>query len=60
MSHWLLKHEGFFVGGSSGLNVCGAVMAARKFGRPCTIVTVLCDDAGKYLDKQWTPESLKR
>lgn len=59
MTHWLLKHEGFFVGGSAGLNVCGAVMAARQLGPGHVIVTVLCDDATRYLDKYWTDDGLK-
>lgn len=39
----LLHEEGIFVGGSAGLNVCGAVELAKKLGPGHTIVTVLCD-----------------
>lgn len=59
MCRWLLKHEGFFVGASAGLNVCGAVLAARLLGPGHRVVTVLCDDATRYIDKYWTEEALK-
>jgi cysteine synthase A len=39
----LLHEEGVFVGGSAGLNVCGAVELAKQLGPGHTIVTVLCD-----------------
>ncbi|KAJ1492992.1 pyridoxal-5'-phosphate-dependent enzyme, beta subunit [Baffinella frigidus] len=44
----LLHEEGVFVGGSAGLNVCGAVEMARRLGPGHTIVTVLCDSGFRY------------
>jgi cysteine synthase A len=43
MIRFLLRHEGFFVGGSSGLNLVAAVRAARALGPGHTVATVLCD-----------------
>jgi len=48
MVHYLLKHEGLFVGGSSGLNVTGALWAAKQLGPGHTIVTILCDTGHNY------------
>lgn len=60
MCRFLLKHEGFFVGGSAGLNVCGAVLAARQLGPGHTIVTMLCDDGARYLHKNWSAHALEQ
>jgi len=61
MAHWLLEHEGIFVGGSSGLNVVGAAMIARELPAGSTIVTILCDGGGRYLsrmfDDSWMREN---
>jgi len=51
MTHWLLRHEGLFVGGSSGLNVLGAVSVARELPESSTVVTILCDGGARYLSK---------
>ena len=48
MVYRLLRDEGWFLGSSTGINVCGAVAVARKLGPGHTIVTVLCDGGGKY------------
>ncbi len=53
MMRFLLKHEGYFVGGSSGLNVCAAVKLARQLGPGKTIATILCDGGQNYLEKHW-------
>ncbi len=55
----LLREEGLAVGGSSGINVAGAVRVARELGAGHTIVTVLCDVAGRYQSKLFNPEFLK-
>ncbi|MCP4595242.1 cysteine synthase A [Neptuniibacter sp.] len=55
----LLKNEGIAVGGSSGINIAGAVRVARELGTGHTIVTVLCDIAGRYQSKLFNPEFLK-
>lgn len=47
----LARHEGLFVGGSSGINVAGAMHLARRLGPGHTIVTILCDSGLRYQDK---------
>ena len=44
----LLKEEGLFLGGSSGINVCGAIKMAEKLGPGRNIVTILCDSGQRY------------
>eukprot|EP00013_Stygamoeba_regulata_P004576 CAMPEP_0177639200 /NCGR_PEP_ID=MMETSP0447-20121125/5895_1 /TAXON_ID=0 /ORGANISM="Stygamoeba regulata, Strain BSH-02190019" /LENGTH=333 /DNA_ID=CAMNT_0019141213 /DNA_START=45 /DNA_END=1043 /DNA_ORIENTATION=+ len=56
MCNYVLKHEGFFIGGSAGLNVVGAVLAARRLGPGHTIVTFLCDSGNNYVSKLFRPE----
>ncbi len=51
MVHWLLEHDGLFVGGSAGLNCVGAVKLARKLGPGTTVVTMLTDGAGRYTSR---------
>ena len=48
MVYRLLREEGFFVGGSSGINVAAAVQVARELGPGHTVVTLLCDRGGLY------------
>jgi cysteine synthase A len=55
----LLKHEGLCVGGSSGINVAGAVRLARELGPGHTIVTLLCDSGTRYQSKLFNPAFLK-
>ena len=55
----LLKHEGLCLGGSSGINVAGAVRLAREMGPGHTIVTVLCDYGTRYQSKMFNPPFLK-
>ena len=55
----LLRCEGLFVGGSSGVNVAGAVRLARKLGPGHTIVTLLCDSGQRYQSKLFNPEFLR-
>ncbi|HEX9569878.1 MAG: cysteine synthase A [Rhodospirillales bacterium] len=55
----LLKHEGLCLGGSSGINVAGAVRLARKMGPGHTIVTILADYGTRYLSKLFNPAFLK-
>jgi cysteine synthase len=61
MAHWLLAHEGIFVGGSSGLNVVGAAVIARELPAGSTVVTILCDGGSRYLsrifDDAWLREN---
>jgi cysteine synthase A len=53
MAHWLLEHEGIFVGGSSGLNVVGAARTARGLPAGSTVVTILCDGGARYLSRMF-------
>ncbi len=55
----LLWEEGLCVGGSSGVNVAGAIRLAREMGPGHTIVTLLCDSGTRYQSKLFNPEFLK-
>jgi cysteine synthase A len=55
----LLKHEGLCLGGSSGINVAGAIRLARELGPGHTIVTILCDYGTRYQSKLFNPEFLR-
>jgi len=55
----LLEHEGLCLGGSSGINVAGAMRLAKDLGPGHTIVTVLCDQGERYLSKLFNPEFLR-
>ena len=55
----LVMHEGLVLGGSSGINVAGAIRLARELGPGKTIVTVLCDMGQRYQSKLFNPEFLK-
>ena len=55
----LLKEEGFCLGGSSGINVAGAIRLAKDLGPGHTIVTVLCDSGTRYLSKLFNPDFLR-
>jgi cysteine synthase A len=55
----LLEHEGLCLGGSSGVNVAGAVRLARHLGPGHTIVTVLCDSGTRYQSKLFNPGFLR-
>ena len=55
----LLQHEGLLLGGSTGINVAGAMRLAQQLGPGKTIVTVLCDSGARYQSKLFNPEFLK-
>ena len=55
----LLRDEGLVLGGSSGINVAGAVRMAREMGPGHTIVTILCDYGTRYQSKLFNPEFLR-
>lgn len=55
----LLKHEGLCLGGSSGVNVAGAMRMAKEMGPGHTIVTILCDYGTRYQSKLYNPDFLK-
>jgi cysteine synthase A len=55
----LLEHEGLCLGGSSAINIAGAVRMARELGPGKTIVTVLCDYGNRYQSKLFNPAFLE-
>jgi len=56
----LLKEEGLCLGGSSGINVAGAIRLAKEIGPGKTIVTILCDSGIRYQTKLFNPEFLRK
>jgi len=56
----LLEHEGLCLGGSSGINVAGAIRLARDLGPGHVIVTVLCDYGTRYQSKMFNPVFLRQ
>ncbi|MFY0680199.1 MAG: cysteine synthase A [Thalassovita sp.] len=54
----LLQDEGLCMGGSTGVNIAGAVRMAKEMGPGHTIVTVLCDFGNRYQSKLFNPEFL--
>ncbi|MFK7751051.1 MAG: pyridoxal-phosphate dependent enzyme, partial [Sedimentitalea sp.] len=55
----LLRNEGLVLGGSSGINIAGAVRLARDLGPGHTIVTILCDYGTRYQSKLFNPDFLR-
>ena len=55
----LLEHEGLCLGGSSGINVAGAIRLAKDMGPGHTIVTVLADSGTRYQSKLFNPQFLR-
>ena len=54
----LVREEGLSLGGSSGVNVAGALRLARELGPGKTIVTMLCDPGARYASKMFNAEFL--
>ncbi len=55
----LIKHEGLCLGGSSGVNIAGAIRMARELGPGHTIVTILCDYGTRYRSRLFNPDFLR-
>ncbi|CCE10918.1 Cysteine synthase (O-acetylserine sulfhydrylase) (O-acetylserine (Thiol)-lyase) (CSase) [Bradyrhizobium sp. STM 3843] len=55
----LLHHEGLCLGGSTGINVAGAIELAKQLGPGKTIVTILCDSGNRYQSKLFNPEFMR-
>jgi cysteine synthase A len=55
----LLEHEGLCMGGSTGVNVAGAIRMAKDLGPGHTIVTILCDYGTRYQSKLFNPDFLR-
>ncbi|MBZ9938183.1 cysteine synthase A [Mesorhizobium sp. BR1-1-16] len=55
----LAEHEGLILGGSSGINIAGAIRLAKDLGPGHTIVTILCDYGTRYQSKLFNPAFLR-
>ena len=55
----LAAEEGMCLGGSSGINIAGAIAMARQLGPGSTVVTILCDYGNRYLSKLYNPAWLR-
>ena len=55
----LVQEEGLVLGGSTGINICGAIRLARELGAGHTIVTILADSGTRYQSKLFNPAFLK-
>jgi len=55
----LVQEEGLVLGGSTGINICGAIRLARELGPGKTIVTILADSGTRYQSKLFNPEFLR-
>jgi cysteine synthase A len=55
----LAQNEGLLLGGSSGINIAGAIRLARDLGPGHTIVTILCDSGSRYGSKLYNPAFLR-
>jgi len=55
----LLRHEGLCMGGSTGVNVAGAIRLGKEMGPGHTIVTILCDYGTRYASKLFNPDFLR-
>ena len=54
----LVQYEGLCMGGSTGVNIAGAIRLARELGPGHTIVTILCDHGSRYQSKLFNPAFL--
>jgi cysteine synthase len=55
----LVTEEGLVLGGSTGINVCGAIRLAKELGPGKTIVTILADSGTRSQSKRFNPAFLK-
>jgi cysteine synthase len=55
----LLEHEGLCLGGSTGINIAGALRLAKQLGPGHTIVTILCDSGNRYQSKLFNPAFMR-
>ncbi|MEE8121283.1 MAG: cysteine synthase A [Anaerolineales bacterium] len=56
----MLKDEGLYVGGSTGINVAGAIRLAKQLGPGHTVVTILADGGERYQSKLFNPDFLRK
>jgi cysteine synthase A len=55
----LLEHEGLCLGGSTGINIAGAIRLAKQLGPGKTIVTILADSGNRYQSKLFNPDFMR-
>ncbi len=55
----LVTEEGLILGGSTGINIAGAIRLAKELGPGKTIVTILADSGTRYQSKLFNPAFLK-
>jgi cysteine synthase A len=55
----LVRKEGLVLGGSSGINVAGAIRVAEELGPGHTVVTILCDYGTRYQSRLFNPAFLR-
>ncbi|MFH0300020.1 cysteine synthase A [Bradyrhizobium sp. 31Argb] len=55
----LLEHEGLCLGGSTGINIAGAIHLAKQLGPGKTIVTILADSGNRYQSKLFNPDFMR-
>ena len=55
----LAQEEGLILGGSTGINVAGAILLAKELGPGHTVVTILADSGARYQSKLFNPAFLK-
>ena len=55
----LTEHEGLCLGGSTGVNIAGAIRLAKQLGPGKTIVTILADTGGRYQSKLFNPAFMR-
>ena len=56
----LIEQQNIILGGSSGINIAGAVKLAKKLGKGKTIITILCDDGRRYASKIFNKDFFKK
>ena len=56
----MIKQEGLILGGSSGINIMGAIKLGKKLGKNKNIVTILCDYGTKYESKIFNKTFLEK
>jgi cysteine synthase A len=56
MAHYLLRHEGLFVGSSTAMNIVGALMVAMSMPITSNIVTIVCDNGARHTNRFWNQE----
>src|SRR5262249_4739262 len=56
----LAEHEGLCMGGSTGINIAGAIRLAKDMGPGHTIVTILADYGARYQSKLFNPQFLRQ